>query len=108
MVDDGRNSFILKDLNLKRKRKSALQGLGFEDWKSARTSFLRLEGRNQQGFSAIYPYLITTLGAAADPDRSLVNFERFLEGYGESLYSELLENPLQSRSWSLSSLPVLF
>ena len=93
MVDNDRNTLVLKDLESEAQAQSALQSLGFEDWKSARTTFQRLEGRNQLGFSAIYPYLITTLGAAADPDRSLVNFERFLDGYGESLYSELLENP---------------
>ena len=93
MVDDGRNSLVLKDLESEAQAQFVLQSLGFEDWKSARAAFQRLEGRNQQGFTTIYPYLITTLGAAADPDRSLVNFERFLDGYGESLYSELSVNP---------------
>ena len=85
MVDDSRTFLVLGDLIDETKAQPILQGLGFEDWKSAWTTFHRLEMWNPQGLSVIFPYLIATLSGAADPDRSLLNFERFLDGYGESL-----------------------
>ena len=83
----------LDDLIEESKAQSFLQRLGFVDWKSAWSVIHRLEGWNQHGLAIIFPYLITSLGEAADPDRSLINFERFLDSYGESAFQILKENP---------------
>jgi len=44
-------------------------------------------------FAEIKPLLQTALAQAADPERSLVNFERFAENYGGDLYEVLRQNP---------------
>ncbi len=72
---------------------SYLTEFGFADWKTAWTVLRRMESRNQQGLSAIYSFLLPALGSAADPDRSLINLERFLESYGPTLFPELEKNP---------------
>ncbi|KPL72986.1 hypothetical protein ADM99_05700 [Leptolinea tardivitalis] len=43
-------------------------------------------------FKQITPIFLSVLGTAADPDRSLVNFERFIENYGVDLIPLLEEN----------------
>src|SRR5512137_368041 len=70
-----------------------LERFGFTDWKAALIVFLRMESRNQKGLAAIFPFFIKALGSSADPHRSLVNFERFIECCGPELFTELEENP---------------
>jgi len=47
----------------------------------------------QPGFTALQPALLTALSAAPDPQRSLVNLERFAENYGPQLPLALQSNP---------------
>jgi glutamate-ammonia-ligase adenylyltransferase len=67
--------------------------LGFADWKEAQAIFQRLAARDAAGLEMILPYLSHALEAAADPDRSLVNFSRFADMQGTGLYRELGQNP---------------
>ena len=73
--------------------RSMLQTLGFADWKAARTILRRLESGPGQNLAGIFSYLMAALDAAADPYRSLVNFERFADNYGTGLFTELEKNP---------------
>ena len=71
---------------------SDLISIPFADPHSAKSALTRLASNNP-GFETIYPILSNALASAADPDRSLVNFERFAENYGEGLVSVLEQNP---------------
>ena len=93
MLDDGRTLPILEDLINESKAQSLLQTFGFADWKTTCAVLRRMESRNQQGLSSIFSFLMAALGSAADPDRSLINFERFLDSYGPELFLELEKNP---------------
>jgi glutamate-ammonia-ligase adenylyltransferase len=93
MITDGRSLPVLQDLLDETKAPSLLQAFGFSDYKTARKVFRRMQARDPQGLSVIFPYLMAALGSAADPDRSLVNFERFVESYGPGLFPELGKNP---------------
>ncbi len=57
-----------------------------------RAALSRLASKNP-GFETISPLLLTALASAADPGRSLVNFERFAENYGDGLVPVLQQNP---------------
>jgi glutamate-ammonia-ligase adenylyltransferase len=70
-----------------------LKALGFSDWKGAQGIFRMLAENESDGLNSIFTYLASALGSAADPDRSLVNFNRFVEAYGRSLFRELENNP---------------
>jgi [glutamine synthetase] adenylyltransferase / [glutamine synthetase]-adenylyl-L-tyrosine phosphorylase len=65
----------------------------FADRPAALTVLNRMSASYREKFDRILPRLITSLGLAADPDRSLVYFERFAEGYGARLFDELEKNP---------------
>lgn len=65
----------------------------FVDRAAAATVLQRLSAHYGQGFERIRPRLLAALGAAADPDRSLVYFERFAENTGPELFPELEKNP---------------
>jgi [glutamine synthetase] adenylyltransferase / [glutamine synthetase]-adenylyl-L-tyrosine phosphorylase len=93
MFEDEHNFSILEDLHNEARAQSLLQIFRFADWKSAWKILLRMESRDQQGLTAIFSFLMAALKSAADPDRSLVNFERFMEGFGPELFTELEENP---------------
>lgn len=71
---------------------SDLTSIPFADPRSAEISLRRIASENT-GFGAVSNALLTALASAADPDRSLVNFERFAENYGEGLVSVLEQNP---------------
>jgi glutamate-ammonia-ligase adenylyltransferase len=92
MIEDRQSVPDLKDLLDKMKAQSFLQNFGFADWKTARIVLQRMESRDRQGLSVIFSFLMAALGSAADPDRSLINFERFAESYGPELFSELGKN----------------
>lgn len=64
----------------------------FADKQSVETSLRRIAAKND-GFETISQPLLTALASAADPDRSLVNFERFAENYGTGLFVVLEQNP---------------
>jgi glutamate-ammonia-ligase adenylyltransferase len=93
MIDSGHSFPILQDLLDETKAQSLLQMFGFADRKAARTVLRRMESRDRGGLSAIFPFLMAALGSAADPDRSLINFERFVDSYGPELFPELEKNP---------------
>jgi glutamate-ammonia-ligase adenylyltransferase len=93
MAEDEHNLPAFEELHNNSKVLSLFKTIGFEDWKTARTILSRLESRNKKGLSAIFPFLLAALGSSADPDRSLVNFERLLECYGPGLFKELEKNP---------------
>jgi len=71
---------------------SLLLSIPFADPRSAETVLQRLAAKTE-GFDKISPALLAALASAADPDRSLVNFERFAENYGTDLYEALRQNP---------------
>lgn len=59
----------------------------------AQAALRRIASNAHQGIETISPMLLTALASAADPDRSLVNFERFAENYGDGLIPVLEQNP---------------
>ncbi len=77
-----------------------LGNINFADLRSASASLGRL-ATHKPGFETIAPGLLTALATAADPDRSLVNFERFAENFdnpalaqgGPTLIPVLEQNP---------------
>ncbi len=69
-----------------------LTSIPFADPRAAEDSLRRIASKNS-GFEAISSTLLIALASAADPDRSLVNFERFAENYGPGLMPVLSENP---------------
>jgi len=93
MIDDKHNFPVPADFHDETKTQSALQAIGFADWKTARTIFRRMDLRDPQGLSLILPFLMAALGTSADPDRSLVNFERYMDGFGPKFFHELGKNP---------------
>jgi [glutamine synthetase] adenylyltransferase / [glutamine synthetase]-adenylyl-L-tyrosine phosphorylase len=93
MIDDRQNAPALGDLLDEAKSQSALQACGFADWKTASSIFRRMDKRDSQGLATISSFLLTALAASAEPDRSLVNFERFWDDYGPGLFPELGQNP---------------
>ncbi|PWH12135.1 MAG: glutamine synthetase adenylyltransferase [Anaerolineae bacterium] len=64
----------------------------FTDPRLAEAAMHRIASKNN-GFAQVSPLLLTALASAADPDRSLINFERFAENYGEDLFTVLQHNP---------------
>ncbi len=64
----------------------------FDDRQAARSALRRIQSHNP-GFDGIQANFLSILSTAADPDRSLVNFERFIENYGPSLIPLLEQNP---------------
>ncbi len=70
----------------------SLESIPFADPRSANSSLTRIAAHNT-GFDSIAPGLLSALVTAADPDRSLVNFERFAENYGPGLIPVLEQNP---------------
>ena len=93
MIEDSRGLPTLEDLHDEVKAQALILKVGIADWKSARTVLLRMESQDQQGLVATLPFLLSALGSAADPERSLINFERFLDSFGPNLFSELIDNP---------------
>ena len=65
----------------------------FANRPAALTVLHHLSKRYGEGFERIAPRLLLALESAADPDRSLVCFERFTEAYGPELFPELDRNP---------------
>lgn len=73
-----------------------LAPVGFEDWRQARLSLLRLagNGHSRPALITTLPKLLLALAGAANPDRVLVNFERFALGSNRAdLYQYLSGNP---------------
>ncbi|MBN1303409.1 MAG: hypothetical protein JXA13_03165 [Anaerolineales bacterium] len=93
MAEPLRTSLVVEDLNDAMRARTILEQLHFSDWKAAHTIFCRMERREGQSLAGIFPILLAALGAAADPDRSLVNFERFADNYGPALFPALEEKP---------------
>ncbi len=93
MIDGRQSTSILSDFLDESKAKSILQPCGFIDWNAAANIIRRMNRRDHSGLSVVFPFLIAALDSSADPDRSLLNFERFLESAGPDLLSELGKNP---------------
>jgi glutamate-ammonia-ligase adenylyltransferase len=93
MIDDRTSLPVLKNFLDEKEAQSLLPMYGFADWKTALVILKRMELRDRQGLLAIFPFLMAALGSAAAPDRSLVNFERFMENYGSNFFPELVKNP---------------
>jgi [glutamine synthetase] adenylyltransferase / [glutamine synthetase]-adenylyl-L-tyrosine phosphorylase len=93
MIDDRTSLPGLRNFLDEAEAQSLLPMYGFANWKTALTVLRRMELRDRHGLSAIFSFLMAALGSAADPDRSLVNFERFLDNYGSELFSVLEKNP---------------
>lgn len=93
MIDDARSLPLLEDLLDESKAQHSLQTFGFVNWKSAYTIFRRMASRDWDGLSAIYTFLMMAIRSAADPDRTLINFERFMDSYGAEFFQELVKNP---------------
>lgn len=64
----------------------------FADFRSAENALTRIASKHA-GFERVAPILFAALASAADPDRSLINFERFSENYGPDIVSVLAPNP---------------
>ncbi len=71
---------------------SSLHLIPFANRQAAEAALARM-ALHSADFERIAPTLLTTLSSAADPHRSLVNFERFAESYGPGLVSILEQNP---------------
>ena len=69
-----------------------MERIPFTDPHSAAVILDRIQNR-QPDFGKIKSGLLTVLAETADPDRSLVNFERFSENYGPEIFSLLDKNP---------------
>ncbi len=93
MIDESRGVPDLKVLLDEPAAEASLQNFGFADWKAARSLLQRMASADHKGLSDIYSFLMVALGSAADPDRSLVNFERLMDSYGPKLFTRLKKTP---------------
>lgn len=77
--------------------KTLLISLGFHDWQAALRNLKHIAARDAGArplLESILPHLFTTLSESADPDQSLVNFERFASsGNAGEIFYKLRENP---------------
>ncbi len=74
-----------------------LAPVGFADWRGAHRVLLRLAGQDQDrpDLAALLPNLLLAMSGAANPDRVLVNFERFALAAPDQaeLFRYLAHNP---------------
>lgn len=70
-----------------------LGGKVFADDQNAQNILDRLISAYPNEMHLLLPWLTPALSDAADPDRSLVHFERLVDAFGASLFSDLQENP---------------
>jgi glutamate-ammonia-ligase adenylyltransferase len=73
--------------------RSLLEPIRFADRPAAHAILRRMLKNDGDAFADLLPNLLSALETAADPDRSLVYFERFAENYGPSIFDELARNP---------------
>jgi glutamate-ammonia-ligase adenylyltransferase len=77
--------------------KTLLTWLGFRDWQAALRNLKHIAARDAGArplLESILPHLFTTLSECADPDQSLVNFERFASSaHAGEIFYKLKENP---------------
>jgi glutamate-ammonia-ligase adenylyltransferase len=77
--------------------RTLLTSLGFHDWQAALRNLKHIAARDLGArplLEAILPHLFTTLSECADPDQSLVNFERFASSaHAGEIFYKLKENP---------------
>jgi glutamate-ammonia-ligase adenylyltransferase len=93
MFEDKQDLLSLEEMDNDTSAQSFFRMIGFADWKAARSILIRMGSGNQESLLRIYPFLMAALKTAADPDRSLIYFERFMEIYGSGLFVELEKNP---------------
>lgn len=79
--------------SLQRSGKEFTSGIGFADPDIAAKIFDRLQAAHPDGMRDVNQWLSAALNTSADPDRSLVLFERMADGFGVDLFSALNENP---------------
>ena len=73
--------------------KETISGIGFSDQANAENIFDRLQKAHPEGMRGLNAWLCAALSASADPDRSLVLFERMADGFGAEMFSALSNNP---------------
>jgi glutamate-ammonia-ligase adenylyltransferase len=77
--------------------KTLLTSLGFHDWQAALRNLKHIAARDAGArplLESILPHLFATLAESADPDQSLVNFERFASStHAGEIFYKLKENP---------------
>jgi glutamate-ammonia-ligase adenylyltransferase len=76
---------------------AVLSPVGFADWCAANRCLLRLadDAQSEQALADLLPHLLATLSVAANPDRVLVDLERFAHGAADRLatFEYLASNP---------------
>ena len=92
-MDERQDHLKPSDLENEGTARALLQKQHFVEWKTARSILLRLESKLPYDLPDFFPYLLIALGSSADPDRSLVNFERLSDRFGPGVFAELTENP---------------
>ena len=65
----------------------------FADRQNAQNIFTRLIAAHSENMHPLLQWLVPALSEAADPDRSLVHFERLVDAFRDSLFADLHENP---------------
>ncbi len=76
-----------------------LAPIGFSDWRAAQRCLLRLaaavHGSAGEAFQEFFPLLLNCLVDAADPDRAVINFDRFAGKAADParLFQDLAANP---------------
>jgi glutamate-ammonia-ligase adenylyltransferase len=93
MADSTRPASDPENLRAEAQAHPLLDPIHFDDRAAALAVLHHLSVRYGDEFDVIYNRLLSALDGAADPDRSLVCFERFAENYGPGLFSELDRNP---------------
>lgn len=83
----------LEDLPAGPRTGPLFEAIRFADRDAARGILQRLLARGREDHAGFLPPLLSALGSAADPDRSLAYLERFAENYGPALLGELEKNP---------------
>jgi glutamate-ammonia-ligase adenylyltransferase len=92
-MNERRDPPKLTDLDNDENARALLQKQHFSDWKNAQNILKRLESKLPENVPDFFPYLLIALGSSADPDRSLVNFERLSDRFSPGVFSQLSENP---------------
>ena len=86
-------NFFMDENNKKDLLSGFLAAVDFSNPQTAQTSFERLLSTNSESMQDVSTWLRSALSSSADPDRSLVHFERLVDGFGTSLFIELKSNP---------------
>ncbi len=96
-TDYGDKHGLPRELLSQAEAQQLLQPVGFADWHAANLRLQRIARKSnaRPEFLACLPHLLTAFSHAANPDRVLVNLERFTHSVDDSrtLFRYLAENP---------------